>query len=279
MIIRRIPRFILFAVTLAFLLFPLAIIVPLSLNSKTYNVFPPSGLSLRWYEDFLGNSQWMDPLWLSVRLGVITGVVATALGLMSAVALVRLLNRGRTLVRITILSPLIVPYILTAIASYDMFTQLRLTGSMLGLVIAHTIVALPFTVIILAGALQGVDRRLEEAAMTMGATAVGAFVRITVPAVAPALATAFVMAFLTSWDEVVLALFLAGDTPTLPVRMLSFMTTQIRPTIAAVSTLLLFAVVAGIVAQRTWASWRRRSALRERQLARASDRQLAVGRE
>lgn len=259
------------ALTCIFLLLPLVIVIPMSFNPKSYESFPPTGLSLQWYREFFTSSEWMGPLWLSVRVGVASAAVATVLGMMVAVALVRILRRGRTIVRVGVLSPLIVPYILTAIASYDTYSRLGLAGTTLGLILAHTVLALPFTTIILAGALESVDRRLEEAAMSMGTTAVGAFLRVSVRLILPSVATAVVVAFLTSWDEVVVALFLSGDVPTLPAQMFSFITTEIRPTIAAVSTLLLALVLVGIAGQRTW-RWLHLRRLRRRAVRLASER-------
>jgi ABC-type spermidine/putrescine transport system permease subunit II len=246
------------AVVCAFLLLPLVVVVPMSFSPTSYAVFPPEGLSTRWYEDFLGSDDWKASLWLSLRVGVATATCATVLGLMTATALARTVRRGGGILRLAILAPLIVPNILTAIGTYDMFTRLGLDGTLVGLVLGHTILALPFTTIILLSVLKGVDMTLEEAAQSLGASSVGAFMRVTLPRLAPALIGAFVVAFVTSWDEVVLALFLSGDTLTLPAHMFGFLTTQIRPTIAAVSTLLLAVVIVGMAVNELWRANARR---------------------
>jgi ABC-type spermidine/putrescine transport system permease subunit II len=232
--------------TLAFLLLPLFVVVPMSFNPKDYDIFPPTGLSLRWYADFFGSSTWLGALWLSVQVAVLTALLATLLGLTASIALVRRLIRGRTALRTLLLAPLIVPTILTAIATFDLFSRLHLVDTTLGLVLGHTILALPFTTVILTVALQGVNVDLEAAAMSLGASPLRAFLSVTVPNIAPSLVGALLFAFIASWDEVVMALFLTNDQPTLPVYMFSFLSTQIRPTIAAVSTLLLVLALIGV---------------------------------
>ncbi len=244
----RVVLYIVFVGVLIFLFLPLIVVIPISFNPGTVLRFPPDGISLRWYNDFFGDQRWLDAAWLSLRLGITVAILATVLALGAAVALTRFVTVGKPLLRALILSPLIVPLIVTSIAVFEVFNELGLLRSFWGLVLAHTILALPFGVIIIESALRNVDVTLEEAAMSLGASRLVAFRRITVPLIAPGLFGAAVIAFITSWDEVVMVLFVGGArNQTLPVRMFQFLETQIRPTIAAISTLLIVALLIALV--------------------------------
>lgn len=262
----KIALWVVFFGVLFFLILPILIVIPLSFNPGTILRFPPDGVSLRWYEDFFGDKRWRDVAWLSVRLGVTVAIVATAIGLAAAVALTRYVTFGKTLLRTLVLSPLIVPVIVSAIAVFDIFNQLGLLRTFQGLVLAHTILAVPFAVIIIESALRNYDIALEEAAMSLGASRVTAFRKITMPLIAPSLFASALFAFITSWDEVVMVLFVGGATKqTLPRRMFEFLTTEIRPTIAAISAMLIFALLAVLILyllMGVWQGWRLRRALR-----------------
>jgi putative spermidine/putrescine transport system permease protein len=245
---------------IAFLLFPLVAVFPISLSADTILQFPPDDVSLRWYDEFFGDKEWTDALFLSLRLGVAVAVLSTVLGMACAVAITRYLRRGKRPMRALVLAPLMVPVIVTAIAIFDVAIDLRLVGTFWGLLLAHTVLALPFAVIVLESALKSVDRNLEDAAVSLGANRFQAFVKVTVPILRPAIFTALLITFVTSWDEVVVVLFIGGAfEQTLPVRMFEFLTTQVRPTVAAASgvliaALLVGALVAGVVG---WARRRR----------------------
>jgi ABC-type spermidine/putrescine transport system permease subunit II len=225
---------------LLFLVFPLVVVVPESFSPSSILQFPPSGLSLRWYRDFFGDPDWLGSLWLSVRLGLAVAVLATALGLCAAVALVRFVDFGKAAIRALALSPLIAPVIVTAIGLFDVMTRLDLVGTFSGLLLSHTVLALPFPFFILESALKSVDPNLEDAAVSLGASRLRAFWKVTVPLILPSLLGAALFAFLASWDEVVIVLFVGGALlQTLPVQMFQFLTTEVRPTIAAASTMLI----------------------------------------
>jgi putative spermidine/putrescine transport system permease protein len=250
---------------IAFLLFPLVAVLPISFSEDVLFQFPPENLSFRWYEDFFGDKAWTDALLLSLRLGTAVAVVATLMGLATAVAITRYLRRGRLALRALVLAPLMVPVIVTAIAMFEVAIDFRLVGTFWGLLIAHTILALPFTVVILESALKSVDPNLEDAAVSLGASRTRAFYKVTVPIIRPAVLTAALMAFITSWDEVVVVLFVGGAfEQTLPVRMFEFLTTQVRPTVAAASGILIAAVVVVAVLSMVvrWARQRRHQAAR-----------------
>ena len=255
---------------LIFLLVPVFIVIPLSFNPGTVLHFPPKGLSLRWYRDFFGDERWIEAAWLSVRVGVLVAIVATVLGLATAVALTRHITRGAGLLRAVVLSPVVVPLIITAIAVFEIFQRTNLTRNFFGLVLAHTILAVPYSVVILESALRNYDQAPEEVAMSLGASRWTAFRKVTMPINAPAIQASVLFAFLLSWDEVVMVLFLGGARfQTLPLRMFEFLETQIRPTIAAVSSLIIYALFAG--AATLWYLDRRRR-LPSRGLLETADR-------
>jgi putative spermidine/putrescine transport system permease protein len=238
---------------IGFLLFPLVAVFPISVSADTILQFPPDDVSLRWYDEFFGDKEWTDALFLSLRLGVAVALLSTVLGLACAVALTRYMQRGKRAMRALVLAPLMVPVIVTAIAVFDVAIDLRLVGTFWGLLLAHTVLALPFAVVVLESALKSVDRNLEDAAVSLGANRLQAFVKVTVPILRPAIVTALLITFVTSWDEVVVVLFIGGAfEQTLPVRMFEFLTTQVRPTVAAASGILIAgllvgAVVAGVI--------------------------------
>jgi putative spermidine/putrescine transport system permease protein len=233
---------------LFFLLLPLIVVIPISFNPGTMLRFPPAGLSLRWYEDFFGDEAWRQAASLSVRLGLTVAVLASIVGVPAAVALARMVTRGKTILRALVLFPLIVPLIITAIAFFDVFSRMRLVRTFSGLVLAHTILAVPYVVIIMESALESFDVSLEEAAVSLGASRLMAFCKVTLPIVLPSLFASALFAFMTSWDDVVIVLFLGGaDNRTLPLRMFEFLQTSVRPTIAAISSLLVLAMVLVLV--------------------------------
>ena len=222
-----------------YLLFPILIVIPLSFSSGNYLSFPPPGFSLRWYENFLGRSDWLEATWLSVWIGSAVTALATALGVPTAIALVRGKFRGKGLVVGFIMSPIVAPVIIVAIGIYFFYARLGLIGNPLGLVIAHTCLAVPFVVINVAATLQGFDERLEQAAMNLGATPWRTFGQVTLPIIRPGILSGAVFAFITSFDELVVALFVSGSTAvTLPRKMWDSIRFEIDPTIAAVSSLL-----------------------------------------
>jgi putative spermidine/putrescine transport system permease protein len=225
---------------LVFLLAPVLIILIVSFSAADYLSFPPPGLSLRWYRRFLGVPTWRQAIGVSVQVASLTMVFATALGLAAAVALVRGRFRGKGAVYAFLLSPAIVPTVITAIGLYFFFVRLKATGSILAMALGHTVLALPIVVIIIAATLQGFDTRLEQAALSLGASRLTALRRITLPLIAPGVLSAALFAFLTSFDELLIPLFLSGvEVQTLTVRIWNSLTLEVDPTIAAVSTFLI----------------------------------------
>ena len=225
---------------LLFLIAPVIIILIVSFSGAHYLSFPPPYLSLRWYQRFLGTPSWRQAIGVSTQVALLTMLFATALGLLAALALVRGRFRGKGMIYAVLLSPLIVPTIITAIGLYFFFVRLKATGSIVAMALGHTVLALPVVVIIMAAALQGFDIRLEQAALSLGASRLTALCRITLPLILPGLLSAALFAFLTSFDELLIPLFLSGvEVQTLTVRVWNSLVLEVDPTIAAVSSFLI----------------------------------------
>ncbi len=230
------------SIVLLFLILPLIIVFPLGLSSGHYMTFPPPGVSLQWYHAFFGNRDWMGAAWTSVEIAIPVTIISVLLGTPAAIGLLRGRFAGRGAINALVLSPLIVPGIIVAIGSYFVYAQYGLVGSPIGLVLAHTCLAIPFVVINVTAALQNVDKRLEQAAANLGATPWGIFRQVTLPLIAPGILAGAVFAFITSFDELLVALFLSGTgAVTLPRRMFDEIRYDLDPTIAAVSSLLIVA--------------------------------------
>ncbi|GAB6172388.1 ABC transporter permease [Paradesulfitobacterium aromaticivorans] len=240
----------LFAViVLVFLMLPTFIIIPMSFSSARYLDFPPPGFSLQWYKDFFSNSQWMNSFFLSLRLGIVTMIVATILGTLASITLTRSNSKLNNLFYYLMVTPMIVPLIIIAVVIYSLFIRLNLQGSFLGLVIAHTIVAIPYVITVVMGALRGFDLSIEQAAVSLGASPFKAFMRITVPIISPALISGALFAFIASFDELIIAIFVSNTfTKTLPVRMWEGMRLEIDPTLTAIASVLITISVALILA-------------------------------
>jgi putative spermidine/putrescine transport system permease protein len=226
--------------TIAFLILPTLIVIPLGFSSSAGLDFPPPGFSLRWFERLFADRNWAAGLAASAQVAVATAIAATVLGTLAALGIVRGQFPGRGLINVIIVSPLVVPVIIVAVGLYLVFLQWRLVGSPLALIAAHTALAVPFVVVNVAASLRTVDRNLELAAMSLGAGPARTFTRITLPLITPGLLAGAVFAFITSWDEVVVASFITSASyRTLPVEMWRQVREQVDPTVAAVSTLLL----------------------------------------
>jgi putative spermidine/putrescine transport system permease protein len=228
-----------------FLMLPLLVVFPISLSSAPYMQFPPPGLSWQWYERYFADPQWMDATVRSLQIGVATAVLALLLGVPLAFALVRGRFPARQLLDRLTMAPIVVPTIIFSVAIYGLFAKMKLIGEWYGLALAHTVLALPFVVLVMIAGLRDFDRALELAAEGLGASRLQTLRRITLPILRPSLISAGLLAFISSFDEVVVALFLAGARMTLPKKMFDNILMEIDPTIAAVSVMqiLLVAIV------------------------------------
>jgi putative spermidine/putrescine transport system permease protein len=237
---RRILMAALGALTIFYLLAPTLVIVPMSFTEAEILSFPPQGLSLQWYEHMLTDHQWSTAMVNSLIVAVLTAALATVLGTLAALGLSRGRFPGRSLVNGLVLSPLIVPVVVIAIGMFGLFVQWKISGSVLGLVLAHTALALPFVVVNVGTSLQTMDRNLELAAANLGANPRRSFMHITLPIILPGVVAGAIFAFITSWDEVVVAIFMTSARfRTLPVEMWEQVRQVVDPTVAAVSTTLL----------------------------------------
>jgi len=231
------------ALVFAFLLLPMVIVALLSFSSSSYLVFPPPGFSLRWYAAYFADPIWIDATIRSVKVGLATTVAATLLGTLLAFSLVRGRYPGRALVDQLSIAPLVVPSIVYSVAIYGLFANLRMIGQWPAIALAHTVHTIPFVVLIVGAALRTFDIAQEQAAIGLGATRLQAVFRITLPQIRPALISAAFLAFISSFDELVIAMFLGGARMTLPKKMFDNIMNDIDPTIAAVSVLQIMLVI------------------------------------
>jgi putative spermidine/putrescine transport system permease protein len=242
---RRLLMAALGALTVFYLLAPTVVIIPMSFTEASILSFPPDGFSLRWYDQMLTRPEWSTGLRNSAIVAVLTAVLATLLGTLAALGMTRGRFPGRALLNGLALSPLIVPVVIIAIGMFSLFVQWRISGSIVGLVVAHTALALPFVIVNVATSLRTMDRNLELAAANLGATPARSFLRITLPIIFPGVLAGAIFAIITSWDEVVVAIFLTSARfRTLPVEMWEQVRQVVDPTVAAVSTTLLVVTTA-----------------------------------
>jgi putative spermidine/putrescine transport system permease protein len=222
-----------------FLLLPILLIVALSFGSSQWLQFPPPGWTLQWYEELFADEAWLDAFFASFKIALIVTVLSVLIGLMASFGLTRGTFRGREVLRAFFLTPMILPVVVLAVALYALFLRLQLNGTLVSFVIAHLIVALPFAIISITNSLERFDKSIEDAAILCGATPLEAKLRVTVPGIRLGIFGAAIFSFLASWDEVVIAIFMASpDLQTLPVRIWSTLRQDLSPVIAAVSTLL-----------------------------------------
>lgn len=235
------------ALAFVFLLLPIVIVFPISFSSAQSLQFPPPGWSLRWYAAYLADPVWIEATVRSFRIAGATTILATVLGTLLAFSLVRGAYPGKTLVMQVATAPLIVPTIIYAVAVYALFSRWRVIGSWEAIVVGHTIHAIPFVVLIVAAALRTFDPAQEQAAMGLGASRFTAIRRVTLPQIRPAIVSAAFLAFITSFDELVIAMFLGGSRVTLPKKMFDNIQLEIEPTVAVVSVLQIALVTAVLI--------------------------------
>ena len=232
-----------------FLLLPIIFIVALSFGSSRWLIFPPPGWTLKWYGELFADPRWIGAALTSAKIGVIVMVLSVVLGLLASLALVRGTFRGRAVLRAFFLTPMVLPVVIIAVALYAAFLRLGLNGTLPGFVIAHLIVALPFAIITISGALEAFDPAIEEAAILCGASPWEARLRVTLPGISHGVFSAAIFSFLISWDEVVLAIFMASPSlQTLPVKVWTTLRQDLTPVIAAASTLLVVLTVLLMIA-------------------------------
>jgi len=230
---------------LAFLSAPAFLMIPLSFDSGSGLTWPPKGFSLQWYEQMFTSPVWMQAITRSLIVGVGTGLLAMLIGTPAAFLLVRADMRGKSAMLAFVLSPIVVPRMIIAVGMFYFFARVGLVGSTIGLILAHTVVAVPYVVITMMAVLRNYDTRLDLAAQSLGAGPWSTLRFVTFPILGAGLMSSFLFAFATSFDELTIALFASGGlNATLPKQFWDEVTLQISPVIAAVSTCLFIFIAA-----------------------------------
>jgi putative spermidine/putrescine transport system permease protein len=244
---RRLARAVLAALggsVLAFLVVPVLAVIPMSFSSSMVFELIPAAPGLTQYRRFFASPDWMDALGRSVQVALGTTVVATMLGTLAALGLVRIRSHWRTVLEAALISARIVPSIVFAVAAYFLFSQVGVVGTIGGLILAHSVLAFPFVVVLVTSALDGFDRSLEEASKSLGAGPIRTFFRVTFPQIRLAVFGGALFAFNVSFDEVVVTLFISGvRSKTLPVKVWDAINYEITPILPAISTLIILVSV------------------------------------
>lgn len=234
---------------LAFLILPIIAILPLSLSSSSILAYPVPGLSLRWYLEFFTDDLWLEATKTSVLLGVLVTVASVVIGSMAAIGLNGRRGAIATALRACLLLPLVMPVIILAVAMFYLYARVGLVGSFFGLVLAHTVLAIPFVIVSVSASLSMFDNRLLQAAAALGAPPMTAFLKVQLPLISPGLIAGSVFAFVTSFDELVVTLFVGGPAyRTLPKQIWSGVRESISPTVTAAAVILAAATILGVLA-------------------------------
>ena len=243
----RLWLYVISSIILFLLIVPSLIVIPMSFSDSQYLEFPPKNLSLRWYENYFfswkvenGFNDWMAATRTSLLVAVLTIFVATPIGTLAAYGLANSSARVRSILFPIMISPMMVPIILVAIGLFYFYVQFNMVNSIPGLVLGHSLVAMPLVLIIVLSALKNYDMNQEKVARSLGASRSRAFIEITLPQIKFSLVSAGLISFLTSFDEIIISLFVAGgDNSTITRSMFLALRDQIDPTIAAISTILI----------------------------------------
>ncbi|QTG17210.1 ABC transporter permease (plasmid) [Agrobacterium tumefaciens] len=233
----RIWLYVFGVVALVYLLIPTLIVIPMSFSDSQYLSFPPTAFSLKWFENYFGSAEWMRATFVSLRAALLTSVLATIIGTAAAYGTWVGSARFRTTLTGFFILPLTVPSILVAIGSLFVFSRLGLVNTTTGLVMAHTMLAIPFVVIVTTAGLTSYDMNQEMAARSLGASRARAFFTVTLPQIKFSVISSALFAFYVSLDEVIVAMFIStGTGGTLNRKMFNALRDQVDPTIAAIST-------------------------------------------
>jgi putative spermidine/putrescine transport system permease protein len=231
---------------LLFLIGPLLIIVPMALTKSDLLGFPPEGISLRHFAGLVQDAQWMGALWNSMKVATFATAIAIVTGTTAALALHRSLIRFKGVITTIILMPIMIPVVVLALGDYLFLARLSLLGNWVSIGLAHSVIVTPFVFVAVQASLTGVDPALSRAARSLGGGHMALFRHVYLPAIWPGVVGGAIFAFVGSFDEVLIALFLSGSTSTtLPVQMFTSIQYELTPKIAAVASLLFaFSVVA-----------------------------------
>ena len=231
--------YLLATIIMILLVIPTFIVIPMSFSDSQYLEFPPKVWSTRWYHEYFGSTKWMRATVVSLKIGFLTMLVATPIGTLAAYALFVSGHRLARALFVMLITPMIVPVILIAIGTFYAYGRVGLNNSITGLVLAHTALATPLVMIVITAALRSYDLNQERVARSLGAPRWKAFMLITLPQIQFSVIIAALLSFLTSFDEVIVAIFVSGGkTATLTKHMFSALRDFIDPTIAAISTIM-----------------------------------------
>ena len=225
---------------LVFLLLPVLVIMPLSFSDSSFLLYPISGWSTKWYQALFNSAEWARATKNSFIVAPAATVIATALGTLAAVGLARNEFPGKGLLMSVLIAPMVVPIVVVGVATYLFFAPIGLADSYVGLIIVHAALGAPFVLTTVLATLANFNQNLVRASLSLGETPLNTFFRVTLPVIAPGVISGALFAFATSFDEVVVTLFLAGaEQVTLPRQMFTGIRESISPVIAAVATLLI----------------------------------------
>lgn len=231
------------AITVLFIFAPILTTILMSFNGSRLVSFPVTEWSLKWYENYF-EKEWITATLYSLQIGALTACATTILGTVTAYTLVKGRFYGKGFIYFLLMTPMIVPSIVIAIALYFFFVKLQMVGNILAVVIGHCILAFPLVLVSVTTNLQGINQNLEKAAMSLGASRLKSFLHITLPLILPGIISGALFSFLLSFDELLIPMFLGGvRITTLPKQIWGSLTYEIDPTINAVSSLILFAVL------------------------------------
>lgn len=248
-----------------FIAAPLVIVVPMSFSDARSLQFPPPGYWLGYYRAFFSDIRWLQPTWNSIIIASATTVLTMILVVPATFALVRYRFAGKNLADLMMLMPLAVPHIVMAVGYYSFLGKLGFVHTHVGVIVAHTCLSVPIAFLVLSANLKGFDRNLERAAQSLGASPMRTFWHVTLPILRPGIIISALFAFIQSFDETVLAIFISGrNAETLPRRMFDSIRQEADPVIAVISTLLFVAVLVALLTPFAW------NALRERRRGRAA---------
>ena len=234
--------YIISGLVLLFLILPVLIIIPMSFGGSAYLEFPPRSFSVRWYQAFFSDSEWLHGAWNSLRIAVGTTIIASLLGISAAVGITsRAMQKGSAFINVILLIPMILPSIIVAVAMYMTYGQWKLVGTFTGLIVAHTCIAIPMVVTLVSASLYGIDINLYNAARSLGANHFTALRKVVLPLIKPAILTSMLFAFITSFDESVISIFIAKQqTTTLPKMIFNSLKYEISPAVSSVSAILIY---------------------------------------
>jgi putative spermidine/putrescine transport system permease protein len=233
------------ALFVLFMAGPLLVVILVSFTPTGFIEFPPSGISLRWFWAILDNQDFIRAFWISIYLGLASATLSSLIAVPAALAIGRHRFMAREALVGLFMSPLMVPTIVLGIAFLRFLSQLGINGTFVGLVLCHAVIITPYVLRLTLASVVGLDRATERAAVSLGASRFATFRRVTLPAIMPGVAGGWVLAFITSFDELTVTIFIVNpSTTTLPVRLFSHITQTTDPLVASISTMIILFTVA-----------------------------------